>query len=134
MGGRFLEVAAAAILSANRESVLLTLRHANAHQGGLWEFPGGKIESTENRLDALCRELREELNINAKRAEPLITIEHSYSDKSVRLHVFTVLEFAGTPKAMESQAMQWFSLSDLPNLDFPEANKPIVDKLLADLL
>ncbi len=130
MGTAFIDVVAAAILSADGSKVLITRRHRKQHQGGLWEFPGGKVELDESLLEALYRELDEELNLQVITAEPLLTIEHKYSDKWVRLHVYTVREFSGMPKANEQQPMRWAPVTDLPNTPFPEANQPIVEKLV----
>lgn len=127
----FIDVVAAAILSDNKDAVLLTLRQATQHQGGLWEFPGGKVEPGEDQREALCRELHEELDIDVHEAEALMTIEHRYTDKAVRLHVYSVTEFGGEAKGMENQHMQWVELSKLSSVAFPEANKPIVERLLA---
>lgn len=79
-----LRVAVGVVINA-RDEVLITRRHAHLHQGGLWEFPGGKIHAHESSHDALRRELAEELAIRVEAAEPLLTIDHDYPDRSVRL-------------------------------------------------
>jgi len=66
----------AAVISNARGEVLISLRHAHAHQGGLWEFPGGKVEVAEDAYAALCRELHEELGVDVIAARPLIRIPH----------------------------------------------------------
>ncbi|MFZ2405513.1 MAG: NUDIX domain-containing protein, partial [Methylobacter sp.] len=63
--------------------ILISLRHADLHQGGLWEFPGGKIEEFETAEQALVRELKEEINIALTAATPLITVKHQYPDRLV---------------------------------------------------
>ena len=85
-----------------RDEVLITRRHAHLHQGGLWEFPGGKIHEDESSHDALRRELAEELAIHVEAAQPLLTIDHDYPDRSVRLEVWRVSAFSGTPCAHRS--------------------------------
>ena len=107
-------------------NVFIAQRAADAHQGGLWEFPGGKLEPGETTPQALQRELREELAIDVVRCEPLIQIRHHYPDKSVLLDVYRVTAFRGEPKGNEGQPVRWVSKVDLVNYSFPAANKPIV--------
>jgi 8-oxo-dGTP diphosphatase len=119
----------------------LTKRLEQAHQGGKWEFPGGKVEKEETVAQALARELKEEVAIDILSCQPLIKIEHTYfgkgldqegnknADKSVCLDVFIVDNFLGEPSAQEGQGQGWFSLAALQGLDFPEANKKIIAKL-----
>ena len=119
---------AVGVIYRDRE-FFLTKRAVNVHQGGKWEFPGGKVESGETVAQALARELKEEVAIDVLACQPLIVIEHDYGDKKVMLDVFLVDNFAGEPNALEGQEQDWFSLTDLTVLDFPEANKAIVSKL-----
>ena len=76
---------AVGILIDDAGRVLVTHRAPDAHQGGLWEFPGGKVEAEETLLEALTRELREELGVSVEAAEALMVLEHDYGDKQVRL-------------------------------------------------
>lgn len=94
--------------------------------GGLWEFPGGKIEAGESVQQALLRELREEVNIHCTRFENLIRIEHRYPDKHVVLDVQLVDAFTGEAAGKEGQEIKWVRVDDLENYTFPEANKPII--------
>jgi len=121
-------VAVAVIVNSNKE-VLLALRHIHQHQGGLWEFPGGKVETDESVFDALVRETREELAVTIITAKPLIRIAHDYSDKSVLLEVWTVSEFSGTPQGQEGQRLRWCCITDLVEDDFPAANVAIINAL-----
>ena len=121
----YVRVVAAAICD-NENRVLIARRPDHAHQGGKWEFPGGKIEAGESTRDALCRELNEELAIEPTVFEPLIKIRHGYSDKRVRLDVWRVTRFQGAPYGREGQALAWVKLRDLDDYTFPEANHPIV--------
>jgi len=104
-------------------------RKAHQHQGSKWEFPGGKVENNESYDAALARELKEEIGIEVKSAQFLTTIEFSYPDKHVKLHVYLVEDFIGQAHGAEGQESQWVDLSTLPQLDFPEANKTIIQKL-----
>lgn len=106
--------------------ILIARRHGHLHQGGLWEFPGGKVEPGEPVEQALRRELREELAIAVEQASPLIKIAHDYGDKRVLLDVWRVDAFSGQPRGAESQPIRWVAQADLPNWKFPAANKPIV--------
>jgi 8-oxo-dGTP diphosphatase len=128
----------------------LTKRLEKAHQGGKWEFPGGKVEKDETVAQALARELKEEVAIDVLSCQPLIKIEHTYlaldlskgldkqgnekSDKRVCLDVFIVDNFLGEPSAQEGQGQGWYALNEFETLDFPEANKAIIDKLLENNL
>ncbi len=106
--------------------ILISLRHADLHQGGLWEFPGGKIESSETAEQALARELKEELNITVTSATPLITVNHQYSDRFVQLNVFLVEQFSGEAKSCEDQPFKWVTPTELYHYVFPAANQPII--------
>jgi len=106
--------------------ILISLRHAELHQGGLWEFPGGKIESSETAEQALTRELKEELNITVTAATPLITIKHQYPDRLVQLNVFLVEQFSGEAKNLEGQPFKWVTPAELEHYAFPAANQPII--------
>ncbi|MDN3653574.1 8-oxo-dGTP diphosphatase MutT [Thalassotalea ponticola] len=109
----------------------LTKRLANAHQGGKWEFPGGKVEVDETVHQALHRELLEEIAIDTLAMQPLLIISHDYPDKQVLLEVFLVDQFNGEPSAQEGQQQGWFSLPQLTDMDFPAANQEILTKLLS---
>ena len=125
-------VAVGVILDVDR-NILLTRRHDHMHQGGLWEFPGGKLEAGESLSVALARELQEELDITPVKTSPLIEIHHDYGDKSVVLDVHVVWEFSGEPRGLEGQPMAWVSAAQLSHYEFPAANKPIVAAILQEL-
>lgn len=108
---------------------LLSKRAFDAHQGGLWEFPGGKVEALESVEQALQRELQEELGVVVKSSTPLISIEHSYTDKTVVLQTHLVEEFSGEPEGREQQPLQWVAINELDKFEFPEANAAIVKAL-----
>ncbi len=124
-----IHVAAGVILNASNE-VLLALRPLHKHQGGLWEFPGGKVEVGESVQAALARELHEELNLTVEHAEPFLITEHDYGDKHVVLDVWVVRGFSGEAHGKEGQSLRWVPVQELGNYRFPQANEVIVSKLL----
>lgn len=111
--------------------VFLAKRDALQDQGGVWEFPGGKCEVNELPEQALVRELQEEIAITPTSIMLFETISHDYGDKKVCLYFFLVDSFDGEAIGNEGQITAWFDVSDLSNLEFPAANKLIVDKLLS---
>ena len=113
--------------------VLIALRHNTVHQGGLWEFPGGKVEAGESVEQALSRELKEELDISVQKMTPLIKINHQYLDLKVQLDVWTVQDYSGKATGREGQKIQWIFPEQLEQYSFPEANKAIITAVrLAD--
>ncbi|GHB30876.1 Nudix family hydrolase [Salinicola rhizosphaerae] len=122
---RRVHVAAAAVMREDGR-VLIARRPATADQGGLWEFPGGKLAPYETGLEALKRELIEELGIQLKRAQPLIRVHHEYADKHILLDVWQVTAYEGDPYGREGQPVRWVEVDDLPNYPFPAANLPIL--------
>lgn len=111
------------------DEVLLALRPPDVHQGGLWEFPGGKLEADEDVLQALDRELHEELGIRVQQAAPLMRLAHRYADKSVLLDVWRILRYHGDPTGREGQSLRWVACRTLDEYTFPAANLPIVRTL-----
>ena len=121
-------VAVAVIVNANNE-VCISLRHKDSHQGGLWEFPGGKIEHGETTEQALIREIKEELDLDIQQSRCLITITHDYHDKRVCLHVRKVLSYQGQATGVEGQQVEWVNISSLSDYGFPVANLPVIKAL-----
>jgi 8-oxo-dGTP diphosphatase len=122
---------AVGVIIDDRDRVLISRRAEDSHQGGLWEFPGGKVESGESLGDALARELREELDIQIAGSEPLLEVRHDYSDKAVLLDVHLVRSFSGQPRALENQPLAWVTSDGLSDYRFPAANAPIVQAVQA---
>ncbi|QXI29923.1 Nudix family hydrolase [Pseudomonas vanderleydeniana] len=117
---------AAAVIRGNDGRILIARRADSQHQGGLWEFPGGKVEEGEAVRVALARELQEELGIVVTEARPLIKVQHDYPDKQVLLDVWEVSAFTGEPHGAEGQPLAWVTARELPSYEFPAANQPIV--------
>jgi len=122
---------AVGILIDDAGRVLVARRAPEAHQGGLWEFPGGKVEAEETLLEALARELREELGVRVESTEPLLVLEHDYGDKQVRLDVHRVTHWSGQPRGLEGQPLAWQRPEQLRDWAFPTANRLILERLLA---
>jgi len=124
-----LQVAVGVIKSTDGK-ILIAKRDESLHQGGLWEFPGGKIEAGETPEQGLFRELKEELDLEVNTAAPLITINHHYPDRAVTLRVFLVDRFFGIAKGCQGQPILWVEPERLGNFTFPAANRPIVTAAL----
>ena len=120
----------AAVIRGDDGRILLAQRPSNKHQGGKWEFPGGKLEVGETPLQALGRELHEELGITPLQAQPLIKVRYTYPERSVLLDVWEVTAFDGIPHGCEGQPVAWCTAAQLPTLEFPAANAPIVTAAL----
>lgn len=117
---------AVAVILDQRGHILIALRPEHLHQGGLWEFPGGKLEAGEDVRKALARELEEELDIRVTRAHPLIRIPYHYPEQHVLLDVWQVDGFSGIAHGREGQNIAWVPAETLNQYHFPSANLPIV--------
>ena len=117
---------AVGVIQNSQQEVLLTQRASHLHQGGKWEFAGGKIHANETPRQALNREFYEELGIEIQRAVPLIRVHHDYGDRHVVLDVWRITEFNHTPYAKEGQPLLWVPKAELSDYDFPAANYPII--------
>ena len=116
-------VAAAVIERDGR--YLITRRQPGVHLAGHWEFPGGKCEPDETLHACLCRELREELNVDVTVGALLLTTTHDYPERRVELHfVRCVLE--GEPAPQLGQEMRWTPWEELNALEFPAADAELI--------
>ena len=122
---------AVGLIFNSTDKVLIAKRPDSAHQGGLWEFPGGKVEACETVKDALARELLEELGISIQSAKAVMQISHQYNDKHVLLDVWSVDDFKGEASGVEGQPVKWVLPSELSHYQFPKANEKIVSWLQA---
>ncbi|MFN2360940.1 MAG: Nudix family hydrolase [Marinobacter sp.] len=128
-GVREIHVAVGAIFRNGK--VLIARRPEHIHQGGLLEFPGGKVEADESVQQALVREILEEtgLRIVADDLEPVIEVRHDYGDKRVFLDVWRALSADGEAQGCEGQEIRWLDVGELNDADFPAANRPIIRAL-----
>lgn len=121
-----IHVVAAVIYDQTQNKIFLAKRPNDKHQGGKWEFPGGKVEAGESAEQALKRELFEETGIQAKHYGPLIQIRHDYPDKHILLDVWEVHQFSGNAHGKEGQCTEWVTRSTIDDYSFPAANTPIL--------
>lgn len=123
-----IEVSAALIFHHRR--LLITQRRADAHLGGLWEFPGGKREAGETFEQCLIREIREELGVEISVGELFEEITHSYEEKTVRLKFFLCQLIRGEPHPLGCAAIKWIKTSELAGYTFPAADARLLEKLI----
>ena len=127
---RVIEVSAGLVFRSGR--LLITQRHAGAHLGGLWEFPGGKREVGETFEQCLARELREELGVDVVVGELFDSVTHAYPERTVLLKFFLCTLPTGKPQAIDCAAVKWVNRDELPKYDFPGADAGLLTKLIAD--
>ncbi|WP_291192021.1 Nudix family hydrolase [Dokdonella sp.] len=119
----------AGVLRDSQGRVLIAQRPAGKHLAGLWEFPGGKCEDGELPIDALARELREELGVVVESARPLIAVPHAYPEQRILLDVWQVSSHSGIVLARENQKLAWAEVEDLARIEMPPADRPAVTAL-----
>ncbi|NWF58755.1 MAG: 8-oxo-dGTP diphosphatase MutT [Fischerella sp.] len=118
-----------AVIWNDQRQILIDRRRQEGVMGGLWEFPGGKIEPGETVEDCIQREIQEELGIAIKVCEHLITIDHTYTHLRVTLTVHHCHLIKGVPQPIECEEVRWVSLDELEYFAFPEANTQIIAAL-----
>ena len=116
------------LLNGNNE-LLIALRPENVMLGGLWEFPGGKKKSNETHEEAVIRELKEELGIEAGILNKFMEVKHAYSHFRITLHAYLCRIENGTPEPRTSQKLKWIGIDEIDDYPFPKANKVLVEKL-----
>ena len=118
-----------AIVKNNNKDFLITLRPSASHQGGKWEFPGGKVELNESAEQAMLRELYEEVGLIATQYQLFEKLFFDYGDRQLNLHFYLIERFTGEACAKEGQPLKWVTKLALNRYDFPEANKTVIAKL-----
>jgi 8-oxo-dGTP diphosphatase len=131
---RLLLVAACALVDADGR-VLLAQRPAHKQLGGLWEFPGGKVEPGETPEETVVRELNEEIGIETKTAclAPLTFASHSYETFNLLMPLFVCRRFWGIPQPLEAQQLKWVRPNRMRDYPMPPADEPLIPFLI-DLL
>ena len=120
---------AAGILCDDRGRVLIAERRGDGPFQGLWEFPGGKIAVGEAAEQALCRELGEELGVEARDVESFMQLVHDYPDRRVALEFFLVRDWLGEADGREGQALRWVRPEELDAAELLPADAPVIAAL-----
>ena len=124
-----IHVVAAAVTDLARR-MLIAQRPPGKHLAGGWEFPGGKLESGEDRRLGLARELREELGITLSAPpRPLIRVRHAYDYGDVLIDMWVVRQYSGEPRGLDGQALRWCTQDELESVELLPADGPIVAAL-----
>lgn len=118
-----------AVISNDQGQILIDRRRLEGAMGGLWEFPGGKIEKGETVEECIKREINEELGILIEVGKHLITIDHTYTHLRVTLTVHHCRHLTGVPQPLECDEIRWVSLDELDRFAFPQANVQIITAL-----
>ncbi|MEM7796755.1 MAG: A/G-specific adenine glycosylase [Cyanobacteria bacterium P01_C01_bin.118] len=118
-----------AVIYDDNGHILIDRRKQEGLLGGLWEFPGGKIEPNETVEDCVKREIKEELGIEIEVNDRLITVNHAYSHFKVTLNVFNCTHLSGEPQTIECDEVKWVTLDEIDSYPFPKANSQIIDAI-----
>lgn len=118
-----------AVINNQQGKILIDRRKAGGEMGGLWEFPGGKIEPGETIEECIKREIKEELGIEIKIGDRLTTITHTYKNFNVTLYVHDCQYLSGEPQPLECEEIHWVNPSDMNQYQFPQANIQIINLL-----
>jgi A/G-specific adenine glycosylase len=122
-------IGVAVIWNSNGQEILIDRRKPEGLLGGLWEFPGGKVEPGETIPDCIKREIQEELGIIIAVEEKLMTIDHAYTHFKVTLNVHHCRYVSGEPQTIECDEIKWVTLDELDHYPFPKANIKIIQAL-----
>ncbi len=118
-----------AVIRNDQGQILIDRRPAKDLMGGLWEFPGGKIEPNETAEACIKREILEELAIEVQVGKHLITINHAYTHFHVTLIVHHCRYLGGEPQPIECDEIRWVTLKEIDQFPFPKANTKIIAAL-----
>lgn len=118
-----------AVIWNHQGQILIDRRLPEGLLGGLWEFPGGKIEVDETMEECIKREIQEELGIDIEVCDRLITIDHTYPNFRITLTVHHCRHLTGIPQPIESDEIRWVTLDEIDQFTFPQANSQIIDAL-----
>jgi A/G-specific adenine glycosylase len=118
----------AAIIRRGRR-LLISKRRAEAMLGGLWEFPGGKVEPGETLEQCVHRELSEELGIVVRIERPFVVVEHAYSHFRMTLHTFLCRHQSGHARPLGCAELRWVEPRELANFAFPKADRVVLEAL-----
>lgn len=119
----------AAIIENNDGDILIAKRNLKKAQGGLWEFPGGKIEKNESADDAIKREIKEELNIDIEINKWLIEKKYEYPERTINLILCSAKWIAGDLNLFEHEDSKWIKKEDIFKYEFAEADSEIINEI-----
>jgi 8-oxo-dGTP diphosphatase len=125
-----IHIVAAIIFNSDQSEVFITKRPDDKHKGGFWEFPGGKVESGETIEQAIARELDEEVGIQVTEQSLFEHLEYDYPEKSLKFDFISVTRFENAPYGKEGQQGVWVPVPELADYAFPEANMPILRRVM----
>ena len=123
-------VGAAVTWHKTRKEVLIAQRNTDEMLGGLWEFPGGKLEEGETLEACTERELLEELGLHIQVEKPLMVVHHTYSHFKLEMHVFHARHVSGRPKAIDCADWAWTPIGQLRDFPFSKADLIVIDELM----
>ena len=114
----------------NKNKILVAQRSIQKEHPLKWEFPGGKIKVNENPIDALKREIKEELSVDVKKYKFLLDYEYDYQDiKKIHLYFYKIDEYIGKVMNIEHNQLLWIQYNDLEKLDFLDGDRMIIDHI-----
>lgn len=123
------KVIGVAIIWNQAGQILIDRRLPGGSSGGLWEFPGGKLEIGETIEQCILREVAEELAIEVAIEQHFRTIDHHYKDIRITLHFYHCRYLGGTPQPLESEEIRWVTLAEMEQFTFPTANLEVIQSL-----
>ena len=117
-------------LIIQNNKVLIGLRSENDNGGGLWEFPGGKIEINESSEEAVVRELNEELDIVVEEPKKIMQYSHRFKNLIFDISFFEVISFKGSIKKVVHDELEWVDLASINNFNFISGDLLIIKRLM----
>ena len=118
-----------AIVLNDKKKVLISLRNKGLHQEDKWEFPGGKVDLGESFEQAMCRELKEEVELTALNYKLFKRFDYDYEDKKLSLCFYLISDFEGIASTQIGQKIKWVTVGELLTMAFPAANKEVIEML-----
>ena len=114
----------------DENKILVAQRSIQKEHPLKWEFPGGKVNENENPIEALKREIKEELSVDVKKSKLLLDYEYEYQDiKKIHLYFYKIDEYVGKVRNIEHNQLLWTHCNDLEKLDFLDGDRMIIDRI-----
>ena len=123
----------AAIIRNNEGKILIAQRNLKKSQGGLWEFPGGKIEPGETQEQAIVREIKEEIDMDIKYDSYFDEKVYEYPERTIKLIALNCIEIGDNYKVLEHERIEWISKEEFKNYNFAPADRYFVEKLFKEI-